>query len=154
MTFVTVRAMKYFLMLLLLVACSVKDKADTQSPSVVQGPETHQTLPSNVHWTSGKTFLVRVDKDAATFTVGTMTATYYLVDPSLLPVADAELSVFYNMPEMPDMPVVPAVIEKTGPGLFTVTYDISMGGLWAVSLSFSRGGITEKLDLPEFTVPE
>lgn len=119
------------------LACGVKEKTpgSNQFPVVTSGE-----LPAGIVVTKGKKFLVR--SSASEISSGQVTILYKVVTDGmdLLSASEYTIDVQYLMPEMPEMAVTPAKIELPTPGQVKVTYDISMGGRWDITLKFLKGG--------------
>lgn len=120
---------------LTVLSCGVKDAppANTQQPLSLPSGTIEGVLVSK-----DKKFLVKPSTmdfiEEPQFKVS-----YQVVTKDLEPLPETvNFNVHYWMPNMPTMPVTPPIIEKTAPGKYVVTYDISMDGKWEFTL-----GLTE-----------
>lgn len=132
------------------LSCGVKEKPiGSGQPNILSGD-----LPKGVVSTKERKFLVR--PSTSDFQVGEVTILYKIVTDEIdLPsTPEYSFEVKYRMPEMPEMPVTPATIQIPSSGQFKVTYDISMGGLWEVTLTVKKHGSTIDSLTYSFTVPE
>lgn len=133
-----------------LFGCGAKDKPiGSGQPNILSGD-----LPQGVVSTKERKFLIRPSTND--FQVGEVTVLYKIVTHEIDLPSSPEYSfeVKYWMPEMPEMPVTPAKIEAPASGQFKVTYDISMGGLWEITLTVKKHGSAVDSLTYSFTVPE
>lgn len=140
-----------FAITLVVLGCGVKEREPTQGQS---SPVVVGNLPEGVWTTKEKKLLVR--PSSPTFEVGETTVTYKFVTSEMdLPSSpDYTFEIHYWMPTMPEMPVTPAKIEVASPGHVKVTYNISMGGLWEVTLTVHRNGNEVDTLTYSYNVPE
>ncbi len=135
---------------LLNLSCSVKARPiGNEQLGVVTG-----TFPEAIFWTQQRKFLVLASKNQ--FSVGDVTVSYKAYTEDLQLVSDPafSFSIGYRMPEMPDMPVKPADKEQSSNGETKVIYEISMGGLWEITLTINKDGVPVDSVTYSFMVPE
>jgi hypothetical protein len=129
-----------YLFLSLLVLCSCGAKHREPNASTINPTLATSKLPVGILKSEKQKFLVHASSHAFV-ALKENEAVYHITHADLTPLDPQEYGVEfqYDMPEM-TMMINPARVVTEAPGIFKVTYGISMSGLWEFRLRITKAG--------------